>query len=121
MKLDHVTILVGDLAVAARFYAALPGFEVRRPSGDGYLEAGNAGVTLGIFDRAGWQRLVAEVPATVGGALIQFTVDDVAEAFTRAVQAGATPVRAPTRLPWGSLSAFVSDPDGHLLEFYRWV
>jgi catechol 2,3-dioxygenase-like lactoylglutathione lyase family enzyme len=120
MKLDHITVLVRDLAASATFYRALPGFTVGRPSAAGFTEARNGGVTLGLFDRAQWQRLVAPVPETTGNALIQFTVDDVAEAFARAVDAGATPVRPPTKLPWGSLSAFVSDPDGHLLEFYCW-
>ncbi|OLB80611.1 MAG: hypothetical protein AUI14_06245 [Actinobacteria bacterium 13_2_20CM_2_71_6] len=120
MKLDHVTILVRDLDATARFYRALPGFDVRRSSGNGYLEAQNAGLTLGIFDRTSWQRLVAEVPEPTGNAIIQFTVDDVQEAFDRAVAAGGTAIKAPTKLPWGSLSAFVGDPDGHLLEFYRW-
>jgi catechol 2,3-dioxygenase-like lactoylglutathione lyase family enzyme len=120
MKLDHVTILVGDLDVSIRFYRALPGFTVKKPSGSGYAEAENDGVTLGLFDRAAWQQAIAPVPAPTGNAILQFTVDDPAESFTAAVAAGGKPVRDAVRLPWGSRSAFVADPDGYLLEFYRW-
>jgi catechol 2,3-dioxygenase-like lactoylglutathione lyase family enzyme len=120
MKLDHITILVGDLPASIRFYRALPGFTVKNASDDGYAEAENDGVTLGLFDKASWEKAIAAVPAPTGNAILQFTVDDPARVFAAAVAAGARPVRDAVRLPWGSRSAFVADPDGYLLEFYRW-
>jgi lactoylglutathione lyase len=121
MKLDHVTVICNDIDASVEFYRKLPGFTVYQPSHNGYSEAKNDGVTLGLFSRELWlERVGAELPQATGNALIQFSVTDVAATFQAAVAAGGRPVKEPQQLPWGSLSAFVADPDGHVLEFYRW-
>ncbi len=45
-----------------------------------------------------------------------FVTDDVAAAFERAVEAGATEVRRPETKPWGQDVAYVRDADGNLVE-----
>jgi uncharacterized glyoxalase superfamily protein PhnB len=47
---------------------------------------------------------------------LYFYVDDVDEAFERAVEAGARPVYEPRDTFWGDRCARVIDPDG-----YRWT
>ena len=37
-------------------------------------------------------------------------------AWRRAVEAGAEPVKALERMPWGQVVGFVRDPDGFLVE-----
>lgn len=121
MKLDHVTILARDLEASLRFYRGLPGMKVSpRPSRYGFVEAQGSGMILGIFDRAQWEEVVTTLPEPTGNAIIQFTVPDVRECYEAALVAGGEPVKEPTKLPWGSFSAFVRDPDGYLLELYRW-
>ena len=60
--------------------------------------------TLGVPD--------AEVPAFEIG----FKVDDVDAAYAELVGGGATPAMPPTDRVWGQRTAYVRDPDGHLVE-----
>jgi PhnB protein len=48
-------------------------------------------------------------------------VDDVEAAYERALAAGATSVRPPDDIPYGSRSAIVRDPEGYLWWPARWV
>ena len=52
-------------------------------------------------------------PAAVEIGLI---FDDVEAAYARAVAAGATPHRPPSKKPWGQTVAYVRDLDGVLVE-----
>jgi lactoylglutathione lyase len=45
-----------------------------------------------------------------------FKVDDCDAAYDELVSAGATPAVAPMERPWGQRTAYVRDPDGHLVE-----
>jgi uncharacterized glyoxalase superfamily protein PhnB len=40
----------------------------------------------------------------------------VEAAWTRAIDAGATPVKPPGPTFWGGYAAYIQDPDGHLWE-----
>ncbi len=47
---------------------------------------------------------------------IGFKVDDVDQAFLELVQKGARAAMHPTTRAWGQRTAYVRDPDGHLIE-----
>jgi catechol 2,3-dioxygenase-like lactoylglutathione lyase family enzyme len=47
---------------------------------------------------------------------IGFKVDDVDAAESELVSRGASPVVPPTDRFWGQRTAYVRDPDGHLIE-----
>ncbi len=47
---------------------------------------------------------------------IAFEVDDVDAAYARAVAAGAGSVQPVRNEPWGQTTAYVSDPNGYLVE-----
>jgi catechol 2,3-dioxygenase-like lactoylglutathione lyase family enzyme len=47
---------------------------------------------------------------------IGLVTEDVEQAYTRALQAGAVQLSAPTRKPWGQVVAYVRSPDGTLIE-----
>jgi len=47
---------------------------------------------------------------------IAFVTDDIEGAVSRALKAGAQPVKAPTRKPWGQVIAYVRDLNGVLVE-----
>jgi lactoylglutathione lyase len=58
-----------------------------------------------------------EVPSSnAPGFEIGFKVDDVDAAVKELVARGATPAVAPTDRFWGQRTAYVRDPDGHLIE-----
>lgn len=50
------------------------------------------------------------------GSEIGFKVPDVDAAFSELVERGASPVTSPMTRPWGQRTAYVRDPDGHLIE-----
>jgi lactoylglutathione lyase len=54
----------------------------------------------------------AEVPAFEIG----FKVDEVDAVYADLIAGGAHPAVAPTDRPWGQRTAYVRDPDGHLVE-----
>ena len=47
---------------------------------------------------------------------ITLVYDDVPAAYTRAVEAGATPIHEPATKPWGQVSSYVLDYDKNLIE-----
>ncbi|VAW19590.1 Lactoylglutathione lyase [hydrothermal vent metagenome] len=47
---------------------------------------------------------------------IAFETDDVEAGITKAIAAGATLQREPEKMPWGQTIAYVSDPNGFLIE-----
>ena len=47
---------------------------------------------------------------------IGFTTDNVQKSYYQALEAGATPVKPPTEMPWGQTVAWVKDCNGFLVE-----
>lgn len=50
------------------------------------------------------------------GMEIAMVTDDVASAFSRAIDAGATEISPPASKPWGQVVAYVKTPQGILVE-----
>lgn len=120
--LDHVTLVVVDLAASREFYVDVLGMEeVSRPSFsfDGsWFQSGPSQVHLILeFEDSGPAGNL--VPAERRGARTQhcaFLVDD-AHACARRLQALDVPIVAgPQERPDGAVQVFVCDPDGHVIE-----
>ena len=111
--LESITLIVGDLDAATRFYAQTLGFSVVRvfPGDDAILET-PGGVTFGLHVPH------ASHPPRVETAGVEFgfVVDDVDAWHARLAAAGVTFTRAPTDMPWGTREAQLADPDGHVLS-----
>jgi len=122
MHLAHVAIYVSDLDRALAFYGEL-GFEetnrftlsgvenvyVSKDDGDGDLQL--------RYDR---NRTTPIAPSRADTDHVAFTVEDVEDTFETAIEAGGAPVLEPTEIePAGAYAAFVEDPEGYTLEFYR--
>jgi lactoylglutathione lyase len=54
--------------------------------------------------------------ASAPGFELGFKVADVDHEFESLVAVGIEPVTPPTDRPWGQRTAYVRDPDGHLIE-----
>lgn len=118
-SLDHVTIVVKDLAATRRFYVDILGMdEVVRPD---FTFAGQwfqAGVTLihTILEFEGSGRAGSAACANSRGHHFAFLVDDCHAAAKRIEELGLPFVSRPKQRPDGAVQLFVNDPDGHLVE-----
>ncbi len=118
-SLDHVTIVVRDLAATKRFYVDLLGMEeVARP---GFSFAGQwfqAGPTLihTILEYEGSGKAGSAGENNTRGHHFAFLVPD-AQAAAAHLEANGVPFVSPPKLrPDGAVQTFVHDPDGHLVE-----
>jgi catechol 2,3-dioxygenase-like lactoylglutathione lyase family enzyme len=118
-SIDHVTIVVKDLAATRRFYVDILGMdEVARP---GFTFAGQwfqAGQTLihTILEFEGSGKAGSAACANSRGHHYAFLVDDCHAAAKQIEAAGIPFVSTPKQRPDGAIQLFINDPDGHLVE-----
>ncbi|WP_276273763.1 VOC family protein [Haloarcula litorea] len=122
MDLAHVAIWVSDLDRALEFYGALGFEETNRFTLDGvenvYVAAGGGDGDLQL--RHDPDRTTPIAPSRADTDHVAFTVDDVDATYEAAVEAGAAPVVEPVEIDAAdAYAAFVEDPEGYTLEFYR--
>ena len=117
-RVNLVTLGVGDLGRARRFYEAL-GWSTGAGAGDDVVfDAG--GMVVALWDRA---RLAEDSCVADGGgwggitlALNFGSAAEVDAVIEEARQAGATIGREPAETFWGGYSGVFVDPDGHPWE-----
>ena len=119
-RTPQVVLFTRDIERAAAFYTALGFEEVFRTPPAGtliHVDLALDGYRLGLAPEASTRDDDGLDPIADGqrAAVILWT-DDVASAFERLVELGATPVAAPA--PWLDhlLIAWAEDPDGHLVQ-----
>ena len=125
--LDHAGTSVGDLDRSIAFYTDVFGFDVverfaipaTAVRGAVLVNPGGARVELFHRDDSDPITIVDPIEATQrqGWFQLAFAVHDVRSVYEQVVAAGAAPVKPPFVAPDGAtIVAFVSDPDGNLLE-----
>lgn len=118
-SLDHVTIVVRDLAATRRFYVEALGMqEVPRP---GFTFAGQwfqAGPTQihTILEYEGSGKAGSGSEHNSRGHHFAFVVESAAAAAERLNELGIPLVSPPKQRPDGAVQVFVQDPDGYLVE-----
>lgn len=118
-SLDHVTIVVKDLAATRRFYVEALGMdEVARPNFSFAGQWFQAGATLihTILEYEGSGRAGAAAERNTRGHHFAFLVDDAIAAGDRMESLGVEIASPAKRRPDGATQVFVRDPDGHLVE-----
>lgn len=118
---DYVVLVVEDLDRSLRFYTGTLGLALGHRSGPfAQLDTGRTRVALyerhamaATIGRERIRRPDRDAPAFELG----FKVPDVDAAIDEVSRAGTEVVVAPTDRPWGQRTAYVRDPDGHLVEF----
>lgn len=117
--LDHVTIVVRDLAATRRFYVDALGMqEVTRP---GFSFAGQwfqAGPTQihTILEYEGSGKAGSGAEHNSRGHHFAFSIESANAAAARLTELGIPLVSPPKQRPDGAVQVFVQDPDGHLVE-----
>jgi catechol 2,3-dioxygenase-like lactoylglutathione lyase family enzyme len=116
---DYVVLVVEDLDRALRFYCDLLGLPLGHRSGS-FAQLATGETRVALYARPAMaatlgRRLEPPAPDAPGFEL-GFKVEDCDAAFDELVTGGATPAVPPTDRAWGQRTAYVRDPDGHLVE-----
>lgn len=117
---DYVIVIVQDLDRALDFYTGILGLTLGHRSGD-YAQLDTGATRLALYTRAAMEKtlhMALKRPAYNAPEFeIGFKVGDVDGVYNRLIADGAEPVVAPADRFWGQRTAYVRDPDGHLIEF----
>lgn len=123
MNYAYTIVYVREPEDSLAFYERAFGLSRRfiSPDGDyGELQTGTTTISFARHalarDSLGHDYVAVDASARPPGIEIGFTVADVPAAVARAVEAGATTLKAPTVKPWGQTVAYVRCPDGSLVE-----
>lgn len=119
MKLGYVIIYVPHVLKALEFYERAFGLTRRfvHESGEyAELETGSTALAF-VGEAITSHTFVPNRPESkAAGVEVAFVINDVEDAYKRAVEAGATPVTPPTKKPWGQVVSYVRDENGFLVE-----
>jgi catechol 2,3-dioxygenase-like lactoylglutathione lyase family enzyme len=126
-KIDMIGIFVGDLPRMVAFYRDVLGFEIDWDGQGPFAEFKHEGVRFSMFLRSELPGLLGATPTYPAGlnGTFELAIDlprsqDVDEAFSRMVAAGAGSVYEPRDEPWGMRSSMIADPEGNLIEVGSW-
>lgn len=119
-RVSLITLGVADLGRARAFYAAL-GWTPHAASQPGVAFYQMHGAVLALFGRDDLAEDQGRSAAELGTGAMTLaqnfaTEAEVDAAFARAVDAGATALKAPRTVFWGGYSGCFADPDGHVWE-----
>ena len=116
---DYLILIVEDLDRSLQFYTGILGLALGHRSGE-YAQLDTGTTRLALYTRRAMENTLGLAldppPAKAPGFEIGFKVADVDVAFRELVTAGAVPAVKPTDRFWGQRTAYVRDPDGHLIE-----
>jgi lactoylglutathione lyase len=119
---DYVVLVVDDLDRSLEFYCGRLGLRLGHRS-DPYAQLATGPTRISLYTREAMGRTLGRplAPPDPGapGFELGFKVDDVDAAFAELATAGVTTVTPPTDRPWGQRTAYVRDPDGHLIELVQ--
>lgn len=120
IRFDHLTILTTNFKESWDFYRTLPEAKVSSPTNEGYFEVSFNESVIGVFQLEQFAETTKTCPVKSGGAIIQFLVEDVDEYWNKLPAIHQQSGSSPRKMPWHSYSGYISDPDGNILEFYKW-
>ncbi len=119
-RVTLITLGVADLDRSKAFYGALGWNPTREMTGEVVFYQIN-GMALGLFGLNALAKDQGRPDAKLGTGATTLAQNFAAEsevdaAYAMALQAGATPLKAPERVFWGGYSGYYADPDGHVWE-----
>ena len=119
---DYVVLIVDDLDRALDFWTGTLGLRLGHRSGP-YAQLDTGTTRLAFYERAAMSSTLGfelRAPADDAAAFeVGFVVDDVDAAYAALVEGGAHATAPPTTRSWGQRTAYVRDPDGHLVELVQ--
>jgi len=116
---DYLILIVEDLDRALGFYVDVLGLRLGHRSGD-YVQLDTGTTRLALYTRSAMAKtlgMALDPPVSnAPGFEVGFKVSDVDAAFTELIARGAQPVTPPTDRFWRQRTAYLRDPDRHLIE-----
>lgn len=116
---DYLILIVEDLDRALRFYVDVLGLRLGHRSGE-YAQLDTGTTRLALYTRSAMAKTLGMAlnppSSNAPGFEVGFKVQDVDAAFSELIARGAQPMVPPTDRFWGQRTAYVRDPDGHLIE-----
>jgi lactoylglutathione lyase len=122
VTLGYVLVYVPDVARTVAFWQRAFGLEVRFAHESGtYSELETGATALGfvaesLAEENGGKFRKNRADGEPAGIEVALCTADVPAAWSRALEAGAVAVKAPSTKPWGQTVAYVRDLDGVLVE-----
>jgi predicted lactoylglutathione lyase len=120
-RVSIITLGVADLERSSAYYAAL-GWCQAPESQPGVVFYQLQGQVLGLFPLPELARDQGREGTVLGFGATALahnlnSPEEVNTAYSEALAAGASPMKAPEKVFWGGYSGYVSDPDGHVWEY----
>jgi len=121
-SLDYTVLIVEELDRSVAFYSEVLGISLSHQT-SGYAQLITGQTRLALYTRESMSATLGqelEAPArNAPSSEIGFLVADVDEAYQVITERGAESVKEPTDRFWGQRTAYVRDPDGHLIELVQ--
>lgn len=119
-RITLITLGVADMARSRAFYAAL-GWQMHPDSTASMTVYQANGFALGLFGLADLAKDQGRTGAALGTGAVTLAQNFASEAevdaaYSRALEAGGTGLKAPEKVFWGGYSSYFADPDGHVWE-----
>ncbi len=119
-RITLITLGVEDMARSRAFYAAL-GWQMHPQSQESVTFYQANGFAFGLFGRDDLAKDQGRPDTKLGTGAVTLaqnfgTEAEVDAAYARALEAGATALKAPEKVFWGGYSGYFADPDGHVWE-----
>jgi lactoylglutathione lyase len=118
MKFGYTIFYVDSVEASIAFYEKAFGLKREMVAGEEFGQLATGDTKLGFAAKK-----MLTVPATYAGpndkplaVEIALVTDTVQAAYDKALAAGAKPVHAPVKKPWGQTVAYVRDNNGFLVE-----
>lgn len=117
---DYVVLIVTELNRSVDFYVGTLGLRLQHRSGP-YAQLDTGRTRLALYERDALTKTLGvatlAAPDTAAPAFeLGFKVADADAAYAELLASGAEPAAPPADRPWGQRTAYVRDPDGHLIE-----
>jgi len=98
-------------------------FQIQAEESDTFVAFEPVGVPLTLFHTEGMEQMApgSMQGAGIGGAVLEFEVEDVDQEYTRLLEMHVPIVKPPTTQPWGLRSVWFRDPDGNIVNFFAVV
>ncbi len=116
---DYVVLVVEDLDRSLAFYVELLGLPMGHRSGP-YAQLATGRTRLSLFERSAMEQTLSmslrKPEHDAPGFELGFKVANVDVTYVELVGRGAEAAVPPTTRPWGQRTAYLRDPDGHLVE-----